>query len=215
MNTAKKSIFEKLILIGISIALIGCTTLKSDNGGNISQPIASQKLATSFVNEKIKIETKCALFGLSSDCKIVAIESTATAPTFGNTVNNRKNALTVAEMRANSNVSEFLNKEITTSRVNNTIAKNIEKASDIMKKGTSDGSTVELTDKEATNISLRENKNETVVQLTETIRTSSMAILKGFVKIKEEVVGDQEVSVTIRWDLENEMARNQLLNKMK
>jgi len=206
-----KLYFLSLILIAAS----ACTNFNSVVGNNGNVPIASQKLATSFVNEKIKIETKCALFGLSSDCKIVAIESTATAPTFGNTVNNRKNALTVAEMRANSNVSEFLNKEITTSRVNNTIAKNIEKASDIMKKGTSDGSTVELTDKEATNISLRENKNETVVQLTETIRTSSMAILKGFVKIKEEVVGDQEVSVTIRWDLENEMARNQLLNKMK
>ena len=118
-------------------------------------------------------------------------------------------------MRANGNVSEFLNKEISTSRVNNTIAKNIEKATDKVKSGNADDKPVELTDKEANNISLRENINDTVVQLTETIRTNSSAILKGFIKTKEEVIGPQEVSVTIRWDLDSELARNQLVNRMK
>ena len=118
-------------------------------------------------------------------------------------------------MRANANVSEFLNKEISTTRVNNTIAKNIEKANDIIKSGKADGSTVEMTDKEASNLSMRENNNNTVVQLTETIRTNSTAILKGFVKIKEDVVGVQEVAVTIRWDLNSESARNQLAAKMQ
>jgi hypothetical protein len=152
---------------------------------------------------------------MGSDCKIIAIESIGTAPTFGNTTSNRKNALTIAEMRANANVSEFLNKEISTTRVNNTIAKNIEKANDIVKSGKADGSTVEMTDKEASNLSMRENNNNTVVQLTETIRTNSTAILKGFVKIKEDVVGVQEVAVTIRWDLNSESARNQLAAKMQ
>ena len=205
----------KLSAVAIVVLLSACSTTKSVDGANSSGPITSQKLSTSFVSEKIKIETKCSWFGLSNECRIVAIESTGTAPTFGNTTSNRKNALTIAEMRANGNVSEFLNKEISTTRVNSTIAKNIEKATDVVKSGNASDKPVEMTDKEAANTSLRENTNDTVVQLTETIRTSSSAILKGFIKIKEEVVGSQEVAVTIRWDLDSELARNQLSNKMK
>jgi hypothetical protein len=205
----------KLSILSLALTLGACSSMKTGNGTNSTDPIANQKLATSFVNERIKIETKCSWFGMGSDCKIVAIESVGTAPTFGNTTNNRKNALTIAEMRANANVSEFLNKQISTSRVNTTIAKNIEKANDKVKSGKADDSTVEMTDKEAANISVRENANDTVVQLTETIRTNSNAILKGFVKINEEVVGVQEVAVTIRWDLNTESSRNQLSAKMQ
>jgi hypothetical protein len=204
----------KLSAVAIVVLLSACSSTKPLEGTNSSGPITSQKLSTSFVSEKIKIESKCDWFGMSSNCNVVSIESTGTAPTFGATTSNRKNAMTIAEMRANANVSEFLNKEITTSRVNNTIAKNIEKATDIVKSGKADGSTVEMTDKEAGSNSIRENTNDTVVQLTETIRTNSSAILKGFVKIKEEVVGPQEVAVTIRWDLESERSRNQLASKM-
>jgi hypothetical protein len=189
--------------------------MKTSNGTNSTDPIANQKLSTNFVSEKIKIESKCDWFGFGKDCKIVAIESVGTAPSFGNTINNRKNALTIAEMRANANVSEFLNKEITTTRVNNTIAKNIEKASDKVKSGGADDKPVEMTDKEAATISMRENNNDTVVQLTETIRTNSSSILKGFVKIKEDVVGVQEVAVTIRWDIDSASARNQLAKAMR
>jgi hypothetical protein len=205
----------KLSAVAIVVLLSACSSTKSVDGTNGSGPITSQKLSTSFVSEKIKVETKCEWFGLGSNCKIIAIESTGTAPTFGNTTSNRKNALTIAEMRANSNVGEFLNKEISTNRVNTTIAKNIEKAKDVVKSGNADGSTVEMTDKEAANTSLRENQNDTVVQLTETIKTNSSAILKGFIKIKEEVIGPQEVAVTIRWDLDSEAVRNQLAARMK
>jgi hypothetical protein len=112
-------------------------------------------------------------------------------------------------------VSEFLSKEVSSNRVNETIAKNIEKATDRVRSGKADGSTVEMTDQEAKNISLQENQNTTAVTLTETLRTSSRAILKGFVKIKEEVVGDQEVAVTIRWDAQSEAARNSLARRMQ
>jgi hypothetical protein len=204
-----------LTAVALVSLLAACSSMKTGNGTNSSDPIASQKLSTSFTSENIKIETKCSWFSFKRDCKIVAIEATGTAPSFGNTTNNMRNALTRAEMRANANVSEFLNKEITTNRVNNTIAKNIEKATDKVNSGKADDKSVEMTDKEAKNISLRENTNDTVVQLTETIQTSSRSILKGFIKVKEDVVGVQEVSVTIRWDLDSEDARKQLANKMK
>ena len=203
----------KLSIITVALCLGACSSMQTGNGTNSSTAIANQKLSTSFVNEKIKIETKCSWFGLGKDCNIVAIESTETAPSFGNTTNNRKNALTIAEMRAGANVSEFLTKEITSNRVMTTIAKNIEKANDVVKSGKADGADVEMTDQEAKNISLRENNNNTVVQLTETIRTNSRAILNGFYKIHEEVTGAQEVSVTIRWDLDSEKASNALRQK--
>ena len=203
----------KLAAIAIAIALTGCASTKTSEGEG---PVKSQKLSTSFVGEKIKLETSCTWHVFSkNECEIVAIESTATATTFGNTANNRKNALIVAEMRANSHVADFIAKDISTSRVTTTIAKNLEKANDKVKSGNSDGSTVEMTDKEAATISLRENSNETVHRLTETIRTNSQAILKGFIKINEEVVGNQEVLVTIRWDKDSEQAAETLRKKFK
>jgi hypothetical protein len=199
----------KLAALAIAIVLTGCASTKEGEG-----PVKSQKLSTSFAGEKIKIETNCSWYKpWKSDCDIIAIESTATATSFGNTANNRKTALTVAEMRANSQVAEFIAKDISTTRVTNTIAKNLEKASDKVKSGNGDDSTVEMSDKEAATISLRENNNETVHKLTETIRTSSQAILKGFVKINEEVVGNQEVLVTIRWDKDSERAAKMLRKK--
>jgi hypothetical protein len=200
----------KLATIAIAIVLAGCASTKTEGEG----PVKTQKLSTSFASERIKIETSCTwrMFR-PNDCEVIAIESTATATSFGNTANNRKTALTVAEMRANSHVAEFISKDISTTRVTNTIAKNLEKASDKVKSGNSDGSAVEMTDKEAATVSLRENNNQTVHTLTETIRTNSQAILKGFVKINEEVVGNQEVSVTIRWDKDNERAAEMLRKK--
>ena len=202
----------KLAAIAIAIVLAGCASTKNEADG----PVKSQKLSTSFAGEKIKIETNCTWYKFwKTDCEVMAIESTATATSFGGTANNRKTALTVAEMRANSQVAEFISKDISTTRVTNTIAKNLEKATDKVKSGNSDNKTVEMSDKEAASINLRENNNETVHTLTETIRTSSQAILKGFVKINEEVTGNQEVSVTIRWDKDTERAAETLRKKFK
>lgn len=198
-----------LAVVAVAALMTGCSSVK------LGDPIANQKLSTSFVNEQIKIETKCSWMGMGSDCRIVAIESVGTAPSFGATVNNRKNALTRAEMRAKANVAEFLDTQVSTTRVQSTIAKNIEKASDKVASGKADNQTVEMTDQEAKNISLRENTNHTAVELTETIKTSASAILKGFVKINEKVVGDQEVAVTIRWDLESNNSRKQLQYMMQ
>lgn len=206
----------KLSALVIALSLTACSSMKTGNGTNTATPIANQKLSTSFVGERIKIETKCSwsFFG-KDECHVSAIEATGTAPTFGNTTSNRKNALGVAEDKAKAQVARFLNEEVNTDRVQKTIAKNIEKASDKVKSGNTDESTVEMTDKEASKISLRENNNDTVVSLTESIQTSAKAILSGFVKIDERVVGDQEVAVTIRWDVESGTARKQLLKAMQ
>lgn len=196
---------RNLAILVSALVLTACGSMKPGAGN-----IVDQKLSTSFVNDKIKIESKCSWFGMGSECNVVAIESVGTAVSFGNTPNNRRVALKRAEMQANANVSEFLAKEINSTRVSNTISKNIEKASDKIASGKADNQPVEMSDQEAKNISIRENNNDTAVQLTETIRTNSRAILRGFKKIEEKVVGDQEVSVTIRWDLESDAAASQL-----
>jgi hypothetical protein len=110
-----------LTVIAIASLMTACSSTKS------SDPIANQKLSTSFVNEQIKIETKCSWFGMGSECNIVAIESTGTAPSYGATVSNRKMALTRAEMRAKANVAEFMDTQVSTTRVQSTIAKNIDR----------------------------------------------------------------------------------------
>jgi hypothetical protein len=205
----------KLSALVIALSLTACSSMKTGNGTNSSTPIANQKLSTSFVGEKIKLETKCSWFSFGNNCEVVAIEATGTAPSFGNTTSNMRNALTRAEMKAQAQVARFLNEEVTTNRVQSTIAKNIEKATDKVNSGKADDSTVEMTDKEAKNVSLRENNNETVVNLTETIHTSAKSILSGFVKVDEKVIGDQEVAVTIRWDVESGVSRKQLLKAMQ
>ena len=206
----------KLSALVIALSLTACSSMKTSNGTNTSTPIANQKLSTSFVGEKVKIETKCSWFSFGSkNCEVVAIEATGTAPSFGNTTSNMRNALTRAEMKAQAQVTRFLNEEVTSDRVQKTIAKNIERATDKVSSGKVDDNAVEMTDKEAGNISLRENNNDTVVTLTETVRTSAKSILSGFVKIDEKVIGDQEVAVTIRWDIESNVSRKQLLKAMQ
>ena len=196
----------------IAVAISGCSTAVT----NSNEQIRNQKLSTSFVGEGIRIETNCAWYKpWKNDCEIVSIEAVATAPTFGNTVPNRKNALTVAEMYAGANVSHFIKQNITSSRVTSTIAKNVEKARDKLNTNHGDHEVIEMSDKEAraTNVSVRENSNDTAVQLTTTVRANSTAILRGFKVIKQEVVGAQEVAVTIRWDKHSETTAKLLESK--
>ena len=196
----------------IAVAITGCSTAVT----NSNEQIRNQKLSTSFVGEGIRIETNCAWYKpWKNDCEIVSIEAIATAPTFGNTVPNRKNALTVAEMYAGANVSHFIKQNITSSRVTSTIAKNVEKARDKLNTNHGDHEPVEMTDKEAkaSNVSVRENSNDTAVQLTTTVRANSTAILRGFKVVKQEVVGAQEVAVTIRWDKDSEKTAKLLESK--
>ena len=204
---------NKLITLTlIAAAVTGCSTAVT----NSNEQIRNQKLSTNFVGEGIRIETNCAWYKpWKNDCEIVSIEAVATAPTFGNTVPNRKNALTVAEMYAGANVSHFIKQNITSSRVTSTIAKNVEKARDKLNTNHGDHEVIEMSDKEAkaTNVSVRENSNDTAVQLTTTVRANSTAILRGFKVIKQEVVGAQEVAVTIRWDKHSETTAKLLESK--
>jgi hypothetical protein len=201
---------KTLTVLAITAVLAGCSTTKSVNP---DEPIRNQKLSTSFVSEGIKVETDCAWYKVGkSECDVVSIESTAVAWTNGATAVQVGEARKVARMEASANVAHFLNEKVTSDRVTSVIAKHIEKAKDQI---TTDKS--EMSDKEAQSINTanRENANDTARTVTRTINTNAQAILKGFKTVKEEVVSQQEISVTIRWDLESDRAAAQLRKRFQ
>ena len=201
---------KTLTALAITAVLAGCSTTKSVNP---DEPIRNQKLSTSFVSEGIKIETDCAWYKLGkSECDVTAIESTAVAWTNGATAVQVGEARKVARMEASANVAHFLNEKVTSNRVTTVMAKHIEKAKDSI---TSDKS--EMSDKEAQKLNTvnRENANDTARTVTRNISANAEAMLKGFKTIKEEPVGQQEISVTIRWDLESDRAAAQIRKRFQ
>jgi hypothetical protein len=193
-----------LVAAVVALSLTACSSIKTND------KVANQKLQTSFVAEGVKIETDCSFMAFDkSDCNIVAIEATGVTSTGGGTPNNLRTGMIRAGDLARAHVAHFINEEVSSTRVTNTIAKNLEKAKDSSQTN-GDGVVVEMTDKEAANVSVRENSNDTAHQLTQTIRVNSRAILRGFRVVKQEVVGPQEVAVTIRWDLQSDKAAQQL-----
>lgn len=205
---------KKLIVCATVLALTGCGSFKKNDE---HEPIRNQKLSTSFKNDTIRIETDCAWYKpFKSDCDVVSIESTATASTNGNTDSNRRTALIRAGDRARAAVRHFIQEDLNSTRTQSTLAKNVEKASDRLKSSTVNGETVAMSDADAekdSSHSIRSNSNDTAYQLQENIRVNANGILRGFRVIKQEVVGAQEVSVTIRWDKESEQLSNSLRKK--
>ena len=55
-----------------------------------------------------------------------------------------------------------------------------------------------------TNYAIRENVNDTVRTVVESIRVQASGILRGVKTIDEQIVDRQTVSVTIRWDKDSE-----------
>ena len=205
----------KLLALVTALSIVGCSSMKRGEGE--FEQIRNQKLSTSFKQDTIRIETDCAWYTLDkSNCDIISIESVGTASSNGNTENNRRTALIRAGDRARANVRHFIQEDISSTRVQNTLAKNIEKANDRLKSRTTTGEVVSMSDTDAekdTNFSVRENSNDTAFQLNETIRVNAQGILRGFRVIKQDIVGPQEVAITIRWDKESAQISNQLHKK--
>ncbi len=95
----------KLLTLVAALAITGCSTTAVTNS---DEQVRNQKLATSFVSERVKIETNCRWYKpFKDDCEIVSIEAVGTAPANGNTVMNRKTALIHAGNNARANVVFF------------------------------------------------------------------------------------------------------------
>lgn len=195
-----------LSTILVASILAACSSTKTVNPDD---PIRNQTLNTTFSDDGVKVTTNCSWYKPWQDeCEIVAIEATASTWTNGTTSVQVNEARRVARAEAFSNVSNFINKKITSTQVVSTVAKHVEKAKDQFAKGNTTES--DMTDKEAKNVSTRENSNDTARNVTRTISEHSESVLRGFRVSKEEKVGQQEVAVTIRWDKDSDRAARQL-----
>ena len=218
----------KLSAIAVAVMLSACAT-NSKSPGLESGPITAinnQKLTSNFTRQGIKMEFDCAwgtgMFGLTNTVctkgDVSSIEVTGTATSNGNTENNRENAFMVAEMKAKAKLRHFINEDINSNIVQNTVAKNIEKANDKTKSRIVTNEDFVMTDEEAmkdSNWANRENTNDTVRTVTESIRKQASGILKGVHAIDSKIVDRQTVQVTIRWDRDSEKASGYLYKKFR
>jgi hypothetical protein len=213
----------KLALIATSIILAGCSGAPTKPEGLDSGPITAinaQKLSSSFKRQGIKLEWDCKWGSgvFEATCikgEATAIEVTGYAPSFGNSEVMRETAFIVAQTSALDKLARFIKQDINSSRVITTLTKNIEKAQDRTKSKINNNDTVEMADDDKskdTNNAVRENTNETVRTVTDNIRTSAQAILRGVKTVDEAIVDRQTVSVTIRWD-KNSAAMAEYLGK--
>lgn len=213
----------KVFLSLVMVALLTACSSTPKVGGESSSamtPINSQKLSTNFKRQGIKLEWECAwgtgAFGLTdamcSKGDIKSIEVTGYATSYGNSENNRENAFTVAEMKAKAKLRHFIYEDVNSTRTVTTVAKNVEKANDTIKSKIKVDE-VSLSDDESdkdANTSVRENTNDTVRTLTESIRNQAQGILKGVYVKDEDIVDRQTVKVTIRWDKDSNRGSDQL-----
>lgn len=217
---------KKLILsLAVGTFLCACSSIKKDgeHENSLTTPIGGQKLSTNFKRQGVKLEWDCSWgtgFSESTCAKgdVKAIEVTAYAPSFGNSEANREAAFAVAHDMALVKLNRFIRDDITTSRITSTLSKNVEMANDKIKSKIGSSEVVKANDDDPypdSNVASRENVNEVVRTVTESIRTQSNGILKGVRAIDEKIVDRQTVSVTVRWDKEGSQAVRELTKYMR
>lgn len=203
----------KLLAISVALVLAGCSST-SKNASVESAPITAintQKLTSSFKRQGIKIEWSCAfgtgMFGLSDAMcvkgEIQAIEVTGYANSFGNSEALRERAFIAAEMDAKARLIRFMNEGVSSSNFSNTVTKNVEKAQDRIKNRISADEAVEMSDQDAgkdTNFAVRENNNEVVRTLSESIRNNAEGKIRGAMLKDADIIDRQTVRAVIRWD---------------
>jgi len=199
-----------MALVAVTIFGTGCSSTpmkETVDPGKITS-INAQTLSSSFNRNSIKVEWDC-LWGTgfsSATCvetKIKSITVTGYAPSFGSSEAVRESAFRVSHDVALDKLVRFIKVDINSTRVTNTMAKNIEKAADRTKTRITAGEEVEMSDTDAakdTNYAVRENTNDTVRSFTEIIRTNASGIVRGAQVVEEKVVDRQTVATTIKWD---------------
>jgi PBP1b-binding outer membrane lipoprotein LpoB len=209
----------KLLAISLALVLAGCSST-SKNASVESAPITAinaQKLTSSFKRQGIKIEWSCAygtgMFGMSDALcvkgEIQAIEVTGYANSFGNSEALRERAFIAAEMDAKARLIRFMNEGVGSNNFAQTVTKNVEKAQDRIKNRIRADEEVEMSDQDAmkdTNFAIRENTNEVVRTLSESIRNNAEGKLRGTMLKEADIVDRQTVRAVIRWDHNTERA---------
>jgi len=185
---------KSLIVIGVALALGACASKppKVDT-------VREEELSTDFVAEGIKVTSSgCGKVSqlLGRTCRIVRIDSTATAPTNGGTNNNRESGFIVACDKALANVSHWMGQRVESDRTTRRVGTSTEVSQ-------SKESQSSNRDEGAAESSNRENANDIKTEVTTVVRVNSKRFLTGWFTADQEVVGKQEVKCVKRWDTTN------------
>lgn len=156
----------------------------------------------------------------------LTLESTGTAPLNFNHANSREEAFMVANMRAQRNLIEFLNSQIKSDKVTDSISKVV--LDDTLVGGTKDVNkpieTVDLlgeksstnkTETQSHNDEQRNRANKVAQTVKETISQSANGILKGTMIVDRKIDADVNmVAVTIKVSKKSINAARKIRNQM-
>jgi len=194
---------SRYVMIAVLLALGACSNrpLKVDT-------VREEELSTDFVAEGIKVTSSgCSkvsqLFG--RPCRILQIDSTATAPTNGGSTNNRETGMIVACDKALANVSHWMGQRVDSDRTTRRVSQSTE---------VSASTETQNSDRDvgSTESSNRENANDVKTEVTTVVRVNSKRFMTGWFTVEQEVIGKQEVKCVKRWNATNTALLNQVAN---
>lgn len=206
---------QLIFVISAAIVLSACSSTPKDDK---PEQISDQRLVSNFTRNNVKLEWSCkwgsGIFEktcIKGDIK--AIEATGYATSYGNSEALRETAFATAHDVALDKLVRFIRQDLTSSRVTNTLTRNVEKANDTIKTGTFPAEVSENdtgTGPTGGNKSERNNVNETVRTVVDNIRTQANGIIRGAQVVDEKIVDKQTVAVTVRWSVTNVEQVNRL-----
>ena len=183
---------KSLIVVAVALALAGCN--KSAKVDTVREEVLSRDMVTPEIEVTY---SGCGLLSkaVGRDCRIVRIDSVATAASNGGTTMLRDSAFKRACDTALANVSHWMGQRVTSDRVTKTTGTNVEQANS----NESQNSDQAAGNSEEAN---RSNSNDTRIELVNTIRVQSQKFLSGWKPVRDgsNVIGDQEVKCTQRWE---------------
>jgi len=193
---------KSLVLVAVALAIAGCN--RSPKVDTVREEVLSREMVTPEIEVT---HSGCGLLSkaVGRDCKVVRIDSTATAPSNGGTTVLRSVAFQRACDTARANIAHWMGERVTSDRVSKITGSSVEKADSVENQA----STGESQNYETAR---RENGNDTTLDITNTIRVQSAKYLTGWKSIKDgsPVIGDQEVKCVMRWDASDEVFLRQL-----
>lgn len=176
----------------VALAIAGCN--RSPKVDTVREEVLSRDMVTPEIEVT---HTGCSFMSkvIGRDCRVVRIDSTATAISNGGSNWNRESAMRVACDNALANVSHWMGQRVTSERntrttVNNTEGSNSQERQSSVADGNSEQSN-------------RANENDSKRELTNLVRVQSQRFLRGWKPVFDgtPVVGAQEVKCTQRWDI--------------
>lgn len=196
---------KSLVLIVMALAIAGC------NRAPKVDTVREEVLSKDMVTPEIEVTHRgCGMLSQSvgRTCKIVRIDSTATAISNGGSNWNREDAYKVACMNALSNVSRWMGQNISSEQTVTNVSVNRETSASRENQNNMDRSNNGES-------SERTNSNDLTREIRNTIRMNSNAYLRGWKDVRDgnSVVGRQEVKCVQRWDAVDEMLLNKFVTR--